>query len=34
MNFDVIGGQRASSEIVVEGNVVVGKNTKFTRAAI
>jgi DNA-directed RNA polymerase subunit beta len=34
INFDLLAGQRATSDIVVDGNVVVRKNTKFTRAAI
>lgn len=34
VNFDLLGGQRATSDIVVDGKVIVRKNTKFTRAAI
>ena len=34
VNFDLLSGQRATSDIVVDGKVLVRKNTKFTRAAI
>jgi DNA-directed RNA polymerase subunit beta len=34
VNFELLAGQRATTDIVVDGKVVVRKNTKFTRAAI
>ncbi len=34
VNFDLIAGQRATADVVVDGQVLVRKNTKFTRAAI
>ncbi len=34
VNFNLLAGQRASNDIVVDGEVLVRKGTKFTRAAI
>ncbi|MBM4361895.1 MAG: DNA-directed RNA polymerase subunit beta, partial [Deltaproteobacteria bacterium] len=34
LEFDLLAGQRATRDIKVDGEVVVKKNTKFTRAAI
>ncbi len=34
VNFELLAGQRATNDIVVDGNVIVRKNTKFTKAAI
>ncbi|HEX2733916.1 MAG TPA: DNA-directed RNA polymerase subunit beta [Polyangiaceae bacterium] len=34
VNFELLAGQRATTDIVVDGKVLVRKNTKFTKAAI
>ncbi len=34
VNFNLLAGQRATNDIVVDGEVLVRKGTKFTRAAI
>src|SRR5688572_20676506 len=34
VNFELLAGQRATNDIVVDGKVLVRKNTKFTKAAI
>jgi DNA-directed RNA polymerase subunit beta len=34
VNFALLSGQRSTSDIVVDGEVLVRKNTKFTKAAI
>lgn len=34
IEFDLLGGQRATKDIVVDGETIVHRNRKFTRAAI